>query len=126
MISELSASDPRCVGPYRLLGKIGTGGMGVVYLASSPADDVVALKLVRPELADDKDFRRRFKSEVAAAGRVGGVCTAKVRDANLDADHPWVVTDFVAGPNLADLVDRHGPLPSDQQRALALGLAEAL
>jgi hypothetical protein len=100
--------------------------MGVVYLASSPADDVVALKLVRPELAGDKDFRRRFNLEVATARRVGGVCTAKVQDADLDADCPWVVTDFVAGPNLADLVDRHGPLPPDQQRALALGLAEAL
>ena len=126
MISELSPSDPRSVGPYKLLGKIGAGGMGMVYLASSPADDVVALKLVRPQLADDKDFRQRFKSEVAAARRVGGVCTAKVRDADLDADRPWVVTDFVAGPNLADLVDRHGPLPPDQQRALALGLSEAL
>jgi serine/threonine protein kinase len=126
VISDLSASDPRCVGPYRLLGKIGAGGMGVVYLASSPADDVVALKLVRSELADDQDFRRRFKSEGAAARRVGGVCTAKVRDADMDADRPWVVTDFIAGPNLADLVDRHGPLPPDQQRPLALGLAEAL
>jgi eukaryotic-like serine/threonine-protein kinase len=126
VISDLSASDPRCVGPYRLLGKIGAGGMGMVYLASSPADDVVALKLVRPELADDQEFRRRFKSEVAVVRRVGGVCTAKVRDADLDAERPWVVTDFVAGPNLADLVDRHGPLPPDQQRVLALGLAEAL
>ncbi len=126
MISDLSASDPRSVGPYRLLGKIGAGGMGIVYLASSPADDVVALKLVRPELADDKEFRRRFKSEVAVVRRVGGVCTAKVRDADVDADRPWVVTDFVAGPNLADLVDRHGPVPPDQQRVLALGLTEAL
>jgi hypothetical protein len=100
--------------------------MGIVYLASSPADDVVALKLVRSELAEDQDFRRRFKSEVATARRVGGVCTAKVRDADVDADRPWVVTEFVAGPNLADLVDRHGPLPPDQQRALALGLTEAL
>ncbi len=126
MISELSASDPRCVGPYRLLGKIGAGGMGIVYLASSPADDVVALKLVRPELAYDEEFRLRFKSEVAVVRRVGGVCTAKVRDADVDADRPWVVTDFVAGPNLADLVDRHGPVPPDQQYALALGLTEAL
>jgi hypothetical protein len=100
--------------------------MGLVYLASSPDDDVVALKLIRPELADDQDFRRRFKSEVAAVQRVDGICTAKVRDADVDADRPWVVTDFVAGPNLADLVDRNGPLPRDQQRALALGLTEAL
>jgi protein kinase-like protein/uncharacterized protein DUF2510 len=126
VISELSDSDPRSVGPYQLLGKIGSGGMGMVYLASSPADEVVALKLVRPELADDKEFRRRFKSEVAAARRVGGVCTVTVRDADVDAQRPWVVTDFVAGPNLAHLVDRHGPLPPDQQRALALGLTEAL
>jgi serine/threonine protein kinase len=100
--------------------------MGVVYLASSPDDDVVALKLVRPELADDNDFRRRFNSEVAAARQVGGICTAKVRDADLDAVRPWVVTDFVAGPNLADLLERHGPLAATQQRALALGLSEAL
>ena len=93
MISDLSASDPRCVGPYRLLGKVGAGGMGIVDLAASPADDVVALKLVRPELADDEEFRRRFKSEVEVVRRVGGVCTAKVRDADVDTDRPWVVTD---------------------------------
>jgi serine/threonine protein kinase len=100
--------------------------MGVVYLASSPTDEVVALKLVRPELADDNEFRRRFKSEVAVVRRVGGVCTAKVRDADVDADRPWVVTDFVAGPNLADLVIRRGPVAPDQQHGLALGLTEAL
>lgn len=126
MITELVASDPRQVGSYRLLGRIGAGGMGVVYLASSPSDDVVAMKLIRSDLAQDQGFRARFAREVAAARRVGGVCTARVRDADLDAERPWVVTDFVAGPNLADLVTRHGPMPPDQQRALAAGLAEAL
>jgi serine/threonine protein kinase len=100
--------------------------MGVVYLASSPAEDVVAVKLIRADLAQDAAFRARFGREVDAARRVGGVCTARVRDADLEGDRPWVVTEFVAGPNLADLVARHGPLPADQQRALAIGLAEAL
>lgn len=100
--------------------------MGVVYLASSPVDDVVAVKLIRADLAQDPAFRARFRREVDAARRVGGICTARVRDADLEGERPWVVTDFVAGPNLADLVARHGPLPADQQRALAAGLAEAL
>jgi serine/threonine protein kinase len=126
LISDLLEGDPRDIGPYRLLGRIGAGGMGVVYLASSPDDEVVAIKLIRTDLAADPGFRLRFRREVAAARRVGGTYTAQVRDADVEANQPWVVTDYVAGPNLADLVARHGPLDAAQQQALAAGLAEAL
>lgn len=78
MISDLSENDPRQVGPYRLLGRLGAGGMGVVYLASSPDHDVVAIKLIRANLAQDPAFMARFRREVEAARRVGGLCTARV------------------------------------------------
>ena len=126
MITDLLPGDPAKVGPYRVIARIGAGGMGVVYLATSPDHDVVAIKLVRSDLADDNVFRARFRLEVEAARRVGGTYTARVRDADVDGPRPWVVTDFVAGPNLGDLIADHGPLAGDQQVALAAGLAEAL
>ena len=87
---------------------------------------MVAIKLVRSDLADDNVFRARFRQEVEAARRVGGTYTAHVRDADVEGPRPWVVTDFVAGPNLGDLIADHGPMARDQQIALAAGLAEAL
>jgi serine/threonine protein kinase len=100
--------------------------MGVVYLASLPSDDVVAVKVIQVDLGEAGAIRARFCREVDAARRVGGVCTARVRDADLEGERPWVVTDFLAGRNLADLVARHGSVAADQQLALAVGLAEAL
>ena len=125
-MADLHATDPKSIGQYRLLSRIGTGGMGVVYLAAASDGSEVALKLIRAELADDPAFRARFRREVEAGQSVGGVCNAKYLDANLDADRPYLVTEYVPGGNLADFVAFHGPLPGDQAVSLAVGLAEAL
>ena len=109
-----------------LLGRLGAGGMGVVYLGRSPGGRLVAVKEIRPELASDLEFRIRFAREVAAARKVSGLFTAGVVDADPDAGRPWLVTNFVAGPSLADAVAVHGPLPAASVLALAAGLAEGL
>jgi serine/threonine protein kinase len=121
-MAELLASDPTTIGPYRLLERIGTGGMGVVYLVAGPDGSQAALKLIRSELADDPAFRARFRREVEAGRRVGGVCNAKYLDADLDAERPYLVTEYVPGGNLADYVAANGPLPGDQAVSLAVGL----
>ena len=125
-MEDLRTDDPRMIGPYRLIRRIGSGGMGVVYLAHDASGTEVALKLVRPELADDPTFRPRFRREVQAGQRVSGVCTAKYLDADLESDRPYLVTEFVAGGNLADYVAANGPLAGDQLVGLAVGLAEAI
>ena len=123
---DLQASDPRTVGPYRTLRRIGTGGMGIVYLAQDTTGRQVALKVLRSELADDPGFRARFRREVESAQRVGGICNARYLDADLDSDHPYLVTEYVVGGNLFDFVTANGPLVGDQLIGLAVGLAEAL
>ena len=125
-MAELLASDPTTIGPYRVLERIGTGGMGVVYLVVGPDGGQAALKLIRAELADDPAFRARFRREVEAGQRVGGVCNAKYLEADLDAERPYLVTEYVPGGNLTDFVATNGPLPGDQAVSLAVGLAEAL
>lgn len=125
-MEDLHPSDPRQIGSYRVLQRIGSGGMGVVYLAEDSAGRHVALKLVRPELADDPAFRSRFRREVEAGRRVGGICTAKYLDADVDSDRPYLVTEYVEGGNLADYVTLHGPLTREQLVGLAVGLAEAV
>ncbi|MGH3253244.1 MAG: serine/threonine-protein kinase, partial [Trebonia sp.] len=126
MIKDLRAGDPETVGPYRLLGRLGVGGMGEVYLAKSPGGRLVAIKLIRPELAEERGFRSRFASEIAAARNVSGIYTAAVVDADADAELPWMATVYVAGPSLTDAVEDNGPLPVRSVLALAAGLAEAL
>ncbi|MBB0231050.1 serine/threonine-protein kinase, partial [Streptomyces calidiresistens] len=125
-MEPLAEGDPRRMGVYRLLRRLGSGGMGVVYLGRSPGGRTVAVKAVHARFARDPAFRARFAREVAAARRVGGAWTAPVLDADPDADVPWVATGYVAGPDLQRTVDRLGPLPLHSVRALGAGTAEAL
>jgi Protein kinase domain len=125
-VDALQPGDPRRVGRYRLLKRLGTGGMGRVYLGQSLSGRLVAVKVIRPELADDPDFRQRFAQEVTAARRVSGIFTAPVVDADPDGARPWMVTAFVSGPSLADAVSSQGPLPTESVFTLAAGLAEGL
>ncbi|MFJ4005339.1 serine/threonine-protein kinase [Streptomyces sp. NPDC090023] len=125
-MQPLGADEPAAVGPYRLLGRLGSGGMGRVYLGRSAGGRTVAVKIVHPQYALDEEFRARFRREVAAARRVGGAWTAPVLDADPDAPVPWAATAYAAGPSLTQAVTAHGPLPRHTVRALGAGLAEAL
>jgi serine/threonine protein kinase len=125
-MDPLAADDPRQVGPYRLQGRLGAGGMGQVFLGVSPAGRAVAVKVVRPELARDPEFVRRFRREVTAAKAVSGAFTAPVVAADPDGDPPWLATAFVPGPSLADAIAMIGPLPPEAVWRLAGGLVEAL
>ncbi|MFE2308660.1 WD40 repeat domain-containing serine/threonine protein kinase [Streptomyces sp. NPDC059411] len=125
-MDALSPDDPQWVGPYRLEGRLGAGGMGVVYLATSPGGRKVAVKVVRPELAETPQFRVRFAREVEAARQVGGFHTAQVVDADPGADSPWLVTAYIPGPTLQQVVAQRGPLASDEVLRLGAGLAEGL
>jgi eukaryotic-like serine/threonine-protein kinase len=125
-MQPLQAEDPRTMGAYRLLRRIGSGGMGRVYLGRSPSGRTVAVKAVHPHFATDPEFRVRFRREVDSARRVGGSWTAPVLDADPDAAVPWVATGYVAGPSLQQAVVEHGPLPEATVRALGARLAEAL
>ncbi len=126
MVRALQPADPRLIGPYRLVGQLGSGGMGRVFLAMSAGGRPVAVKIIRAELAADPDFRSRFSREVSAARRVNGLFTALVVDADVDAQVPWLATAYVAGPSLAETVKDHGPLSAKSVLALAAGLAEGL
>ncbi|MFG3123726.1 serine/threonine-protein kinase [Streptomyces sp. NPDC048201] len=123
---ELKPGDPRRIGEYRLLGRLGSGDMGHVYLARSDRGRAVALTLVRPHLAGQREFRARLRREVDAARRVGGVWTAPVLDADTEAEVPWLASGYVAGPSLADVVSRYGALPERSVWVLAGGLVRAL
>ncbi|RPF35472.1 serine/threonine-protein kinase [Streptomyces sp. TLI_185] len=125
-MQPLGADEPTVVGPYRLLGRLGSGGMGRVYLGRSAGGRTVAVKIVHPHFALDEEFRARFRREVEAARRVGGAWTAPVLDADPGAAVPWVATAYAAGPSLAGAVQDGGPLPEHSVRVLGAGLAEAL
>ncbi|OIV36532.1 hypothetical protein BIV57_15785 [Mangrovactinospora gilvigrisea] len=125
-MEPLDQHDPRRIGPFEVLGRLGKGGMGLVYLGRSTAGRRVAIKTVRAELAEDKLFRTRFEREIRAARTVGGFYTAAVVDADAQAPVPWLATAYVPAPSLEDLVVHTGPLPVGAVRWLAAGIAEAL
>lgn len=120
------AEHPEYAGQYRLESCLGTGGMGVVHLASSASELRLAVKVIHAEHASDPEFRARFRQEVAAARRVSGAFTAPVVDADPEAERPWMATLFIEGPTLAERVKRNGPLSADELRKAGAGLAEAL
>ncbi|MFJ2266031.1 serine/threonine-protein kinase [Streptomyces sp. NPDC087849] len=125
-MQPLEAGEPLTIGAYRLLGRLGAGGMGRVYLGRSAGGRTVAVKVVHPHFALDEQFRARFRREVDAARRIGAQWTAPVLDADPDAPIPWVATGYVAGPPLSAAVAEHGPLPEHAVRTLGAGLGEAL
>jgi ABC-type transport system substrate-binding protein len=122
----LLPGDPARVGRYRLTGRLGAGGMGVVYLGAAKDGSQVAVKVLRPELAENPEFRVRFSREVATLTRVEGMCTVRVIEADTQGPRPFLVTEYIDGPSLADYVERHGPLGAGMLYGLATGLAEAL
>ena len=126
VIHGLRPSDPPRLGAYRLLGRIGRGGMGTVYLAESAGGERAAVKVINPDLADDEMFRDRFRREVESARRVRRFCTAPVLDAQLDGEPLFIVTEFVDGPNLEDFVRESGPMRGSSLEHLAVGVATAL
>jgi serine/threonine protein kinase len=127
-LGPLRRWDPERIGPYVLLGRLGAGAMGQVFLGRSTAGRLVAVKTIKIEFAEEPGFRARFAHEVAAARRVSGVFTAAVvaADADADADLPWLATAYVPAPSLTQLVRTCGPLPVPATRWLAAGCAEAL
>jgi serine/threonine protein kinase len=118
--------DPAVIGSFTIQGRLGRGAMGAVYLARSPGGRLVAVKVVRDELAGDAAFRARFAREIESARKVGGAFTAAVVDADPDAERPWLATEYLPGPTLQKAIDTSGPLTPGGVQSLAGGLAEAL
>ncbi|MFJ9503942.1 bifunctional serine/threonine-protein kinase/ABC transporter substrate-binding protein [Streptomyces anulatus] len=125
-MEPLRSTDPARIAGYRVLGRLGAGGMGVVLLGRSPGGALVAIKLIRAEYADDDAFRARFRREVAIARQVRNRWAVPVVDADTEAPAPWLATEFVPGPALSEAVGSGGPLPERGVRALGSMLAEAL
>jgi eukaryotic-like serine/threonine-protein kinase len=124
--TPLRPDDPTRIGHYRLTARLGSGGMGVVYLGVSWDGAPVAIKVLRPELAGDQEFRHRFGREVAALVQVKGVCTVRVIEADSQSSRPFVVTEYAAGPSLSEYIDKQGSVDPEMLFGLATGLAEAL
>ena len=126
MTLPLLPTDPPVVGPFRVLGRLGAGGMGQVYLAEDPAGRQVAVKVIRPEYTQDPAYRRRFAREASAAARVTGPGVARVLSADPDGPVPYLVTEYVPGPTLAEHVQRSGPLHGTGLEGFAAGVAAGL
>ena len=126
IVQPLRRWDPERIGSFAIIGRLGAGAMGQVFLARSTSGRLVAVKTIQVQLAEEPGFRARFAREIAAASRVSGVFTASVIEADPDADLPWVATAYVPAPSLSVLVKQAGPLPVPAVRWLAAGCAEAL
>ncbi|WP_433729215.1 serine/threonine-protein kinase [Actinoplanes sp. CA-051413] len=126
MTDPLLPGDPAELGGYRLLGRLGQGGMGAVYLGRDAGGRLVAVKMIRPEYANDTEFRGRFRSEVNRARQVPPFCTAEVLDADPDHPTPYLVVEYVDGPSLAEVIAEHGPLGGGSLHSVAVGVATAL
>lgn len=126
IFQPLEGDDPRSIAGYRLTARLGSGGMGKVYLSYTPGGRPVAIKVIRPEFSEDAEFRRRFKQEVQSAQRVQGLFTAPVIDSDADGASPWLATAYVPGPSLSAAVAEHGKLPVSTVLLLVAGIAEAL
>ncbi|GHE91829.1 serine/threonine protein kinase [Streptomyces longispororuber] len=123
---SLRSGDPEEIGGYPLESRLGSGGMGTVFLARTASGRPIAIKLIHQQFADDDEFRIRFRQEVAAARRVSGAFTAAVVDADPEGRHPWMATTYIEGATLAQRIARRGPIGGAELRSLAIGLAEAL
>ena len=126
MWQDLQPDDPGRIGPYRLRGVLGSGGMGRVFLGASADGQLVAVKVIRADLASDPEFRARFRREVTVARKVSSRFTVPLIHADTDGPVPWLATAYVTGPSLADAVTEHGPLPVRSVLELAAGLAAGL
>ncbi|MFF8604363.1 serine/threonine-protein kinase [Streptomyces sp. NPDC015346] len=125
-MNPLGVGDPLRLGPYRLIGVLGEGGMGKVYLATDQSGRPAAVKVLRPELAHDQHLAQRFVREAHTAQAVTGKGVARVLRAQMEGGRPWIATEFLAGPTLEEAVAAHGPLDDQAVRALASSLAETL
>ncbi|MEU9987161.1 protein kinase [Streptomyces sp. NPDC048045] len=125
-VQPLEQGDPRSLSRYRVVGRLGTGGMGTVYAALGTSDERLAIKVVHPAHAADAEFRARFRREVQLSRRVAGPCLAAVHDADVEAPAPWLATAFVPGPTLNQHVASSGALAGARLYALAAGTAAAL
>jgi serine/threonine protein kinase len=126
MNMPLRPGDPVALGPYELVGRLGEGGMGTVFLARDPAGRPVAIKMVRPEFSNESEFRGRFRSEVTRAKQVPPFSTAEVLDADPDHEPPYLVVEYVDGPSLAAEIKAKGPLSGSALHGVAVGIATAL
>jgi serine/threonine protein kinase len=126
VLEGLKSWDPASVGPFKLLGALGNGGFGRVFLGQGSDGQRVAVKVIKPDLAEDPEFRARFGREVSAARMVGGQFTARVVDADVNGEELWLATEYISGPTLREAVTAQGPLAESSVMSLAAGLAEAL
>lgn len=125
-IERVDRDSPRRIGAFRILGRLGAGATSEVYLATGPSGRPAAVKLIRPQFAQDPQFCRLFARELAAARKINGDYTAAVIDADAHAEQPWIAYEFLAGPSLAQVIENQGPLPPAAVRTLAAGISEAL